>query len=69
MSTDLIIPGIEVRTRGGLSGVIDSIVRHPVSRSVLAVVVTPTDSTDPDARIVAGIRHLKALAKNRPVAA
>lgn len=62
MSTDSIIKGAKVRTRGGVFGNIDSIVRHPVSRSVLAVVVTPTDETDPEARIVAGTRHLKAVA-------
>lgn len=69
MSTDLIIPGIKVRTRGGVSGNIDSIVRHPLSRSVLAVVVMPTGTTDPEARIVAGTRHLRAVAKNHKVAA
>jgi hypothetical protein len=62
MSTDLIIPGVKVRTRGGVSGNIDSIVRHPLSRSVLAVIVMPTGVTNPDDRIVAGTRHLKAIA-------
>lgn len=45
--------------RGGVKGVIDSIIRHPLSGAIIAVILN-TGSTDPDDRVVVSPRWLLA---------
>lgn len=61
MAFESIKAGLKVITRGGVAGAIASVIRHPVSRNVLAVIIAPVDGTgDPMDNIVAGTRHLRA---------
>lgn len=43
---------------GGVEGVISSVIRHPLSRHILAVIVD-TGSTDPEDRVVVNPRNLR----------
>lgn len=60
MAFDSIKAGLQVITRSGVAGMIASVIRHPVSRNVLAVVVAPEGVVDPQDYVVAGHRHLRA---------
>ena len=63
MAADTIKAGLNVVTRiGGVAGVIESITRHPVTRSVLAVIIVPDGGNggDPLDNIVTSLRNLKA---------
>ena len=62
MAFDTIKAGLKVITRGRVAGAVKSIIRHPVTRDVLAVIVAPEGVTNPDEYIVAGSRHLRAAA-------
>ncbi len=44
---------------GNLEGVIDRVIRHPLSRNILAVVVAPDGVTDPDRYVVVSARNLR----------
>lgn len=46
-----------VTSRGGVRGVIDAIIRHPLSGTVTAVILN-TGSADPDERVVVSPRWL-----------
>ncbi len=43
---------------GGSKGVIDQVVRHPITRNITAVILN-TGSTDPDSRVVVPVRWLR----------
>jgi len=60
MAFDSIKAGLKVVTRiGQTGGTIDRIVRHPVTRSVLAVVIAPEGVTDSNDYIVTSARNLR----------
>lgn len=71
MAFDTIRAGIKVFTNGratqsggvvgGTEGVIDSVIFHPVSRAILAVLIN-TGSDDPDDRVRVNPRHLRQAA-------
>lgn len=62
MAFDTIKAGLKVVTRiGQKDGTIDRIVRHPVTRAVLAVIIAPDDVIDPDEYIVTSARNLRAV--------
>lgn len=68
MAFDTIRVGIKVFTssrigrgggvRGGIEGVVDSVIRHPISRDILAVIVDP-GTGDPEDRVVVRSRWLR----------
>lgn len=63
MAFETIKAGLRVITRGGVAGAIASVIRHPVTRNVLAVIVAPEGNVgDSSEYIVAGTRHLKLAA-------
>ncbi|AZS06721.1 hypothetical protein HOU95_gp086 [Streptomyces phage Hiyaa] len=60
MAFDSIKAGLKVITRiGGKAGAIHSITRHPVTRSVLAVIIAPEGVIDPNDFIVTSARNLR----------
>lgn len=62
MAFDTIKAGLKVITRiGQTGGTIDRIVRHPVTRAVLAVIIAPEGVTDTDDYIVTSARNLRAV--------
>lgn len=73
MAFDTIKAGLKVFTNarasrkggtigGGLEGVINSVIRHPLSRNILAVIVAPEGVSNPDEFVVVSARNLRPLA-------
>lgn len=61
MAFDTIKAGLKVITRTGkTAGIIQAITRHPVTRSVLAVIVAPEGVVDAQDYIVTSARNLRA---------
>ncbi len=62
MAFDTIKIGIQVLTRiGRRNGSVHSVIRHPVTRSILAVVIAPVGVVDPDEYIMTSARNLQAV--------
>lgn len=62
MAFDTIRAGIKVLTRHGrTAGVIESFTRHPVTRSIVAVVIRPEGVTNQNEFIVTSARNLRAV--------
>ena len=59
MAFDSIKAGLKVITRTRINGTISAITRHPVTRSILAVIVAPEGVTDPQDFIVTSARSLR----------
>lgn len=62
MAFDSIKNGLQVVTRiGKVAGSVDRIVRHPITRAVLAVVIAPVGVTNSEDYIVTSARNLSAV--------
>lgn len=62
MAFDTIKAGLQVITRNGrMVGAISAVTRHPVTRAVLAVVIAPEGTADPQDFIVTSARNLRAV--------